>query len=241
MTKTIERTAYRYEELPEKVQHEILWHSGGLDGSVVHDTAERLNGYLADVVGGTHVIELCWSLSHCQGDGVAFYGQVYIEDMIAAIEGHSNDGWWNEESWKTLDPQGILPILHEMVAHGLRLTLERTDISNHYSHWNTFRTTWEEGGCPMADLANTDCMYPGPSDREWDAVTEFFRKLSRALEREGYDFIEALEAPDNVKYHYAGAWFDATGRLMEWDEDRDEHAEQLDKADREKHERSLQG
>jgi hypothetical protein len=93
-------------------------------------------------------IELAFSLSYCQGDGVAIYGKINKDEAPSL-------------TW----PTG---------AHHVRL--ERSSISNHYSHWNSFNIEiYDE---------NYDQL---PGDK---VLNSQLRDLCRQLENYGYRYIE---------------------------------------------------
>lgn len=248
MPKTMDVAAYRYEELSENARDSIRYNDQGTQQEVCNDVSDRLQDMLGEILGcsveGPHArrrgdVTLAWSLGYCQGDGVAWYGSWSAQDTVDAIEkiasGQASGGWWDEgnDCHKHIrrDLDAALPTLRELAKHGY--TIVSNEINTHYCHYNTMGFEAEFHGCPMADLGNTECAYV-ISDEAWKTVEEFFRQISRTLEREGYEYLEACESLDDMKYRFAGAWFDEGGRVLEWDDDRDEHIAQLERADSER-------
>lgn len=249
MTKTVQRTAFRYEELSEKVRDDLRFHDTDWHATECSDVSERLTDMLSSITGvsveSPHGrrkgdLTLAWSLGYCQGDGVAFYGSIdcaTFAERLGELLADSSGTWWEPEVLAKLGVnEALVDVLRECGKHGLVLT--STENNTHYCHYNTMSFWFEEHGCPMAELGNTDCAFPIPTPEtgSFKAVEEFLRDVSRHLEREGYDYMEALESLDNLKFHYAGGWFDEDGKILEWDDedDREDHIALLEQLDSER-------
>lgn len=243
MTKTVQRTAFRFEELPEKVRDDLRYRDDDWHGECAHDVSERLCEMLSSFTGASVEsphnrrrgdLTLAWSLSYCQGDGVAFYGSIDTCNFATALEAllaDSSGTWWEPDVLAKLGVEAAIPVLKECAKHGLVLT--STENNTHYCHYNTMSFWLEQHGCPMAELGNTDCAFPvpEPGSEAFDAIEDLMRRLSQHLETEGYQFIEDLESADNLKFHYAGGWFDSDGKVLEWDDEdeRDAHIAALER------------
>jgi hypothetical protein len=82
------------------------------------DLTEYLTDKVVDAVGGeSEDIKVAYSLSYCQGDGVAIYGTIKREDAP-------------DLSW----PEGASYV-----------ELSRNSWGHHYSHWNTFNVDIYDG------------------------------------------------------------------------------------------------
>lgn len=243
MPKTVQRTAFRYEELSRNTQDNLRFHDEDFHDTIRYDVSERLCEIVSQVTGmratpprsrseGPVVVE--WSLSNCQGDGVAFYGGVNSVAMLESLDREDNSGYWVEDlTVISPDLELVRAHLRKLIYHRVDIELARTSISNHYSHYNSFDVEPEHNGCEHEDEGECT-FYPSTDDPQgWEALEEFFRRLSRYCEREGYEYIEDMESPDNLKYHYAGTWFDEDGKVLEVDDEdgREEHLEAMEHAD----------
>lgn len=104
-----------------------------------------------------------WSLSHSQGDGVAFYGPVDMEIVAKRVLTPEDYA-----AWKTLHDDGDITV-----------KLVRNGFGHRYSHWNTMTVSIESNSGDSALLQRIE-----------DAITEDVRKTSRELESAGYKEIE---------------------------------------------------
>jgi hypothetical protein len=82
---------------------------------------------LEEEISDRQELEINYSLSYCQGDGVALYGRIYRE-------------------------QGPTLTWPDRVAY---VDLLRTSISNRYSHWNSFNVEASDEADEPVDLAGT--------------------------------------------------------------------------------------
>jgi len=82
---------------------------------------------LEDSIGDKHELDLAYSLSYCQGDGVALYGRLYRE-------------------------QAPLLTWPDRVAY---VDLVKNSWGYHYSHWNSFNVEASDEADEPVDLAGT--------------------------------------------------------------------------------------
>ena len=124
---TVSRTVFTLDELSDAARQNALekmstWIHEWIEPDQI---TEYLNGELLTMLTGEWAGEISskeltkrvglqieWSLSHCQGDGVAIYGEIYAQDA-PKLEWHNADN--------------------------ARLT--RNGYGNHYAHYNTFDVT----------------------------------------------------------------------------------------------------
>lgn len=131
---------------------------------------------------GYPIDQVEFSLGHVQGDGVAFYGRADATILYKRMKGLPLDAELDER---------LSAFLHETV----RVLIDRTSLSNHYSHWGTMRVRVafqtlshyiEELDDPMVEALEA-----------W--VKEDIPAVSKRLQEEGYAFLayddseEALE------------------------------------------------
>ena len=136
-----------------------------------------ITGYISDMFkqdleeyGLDSLADKCyWSLSYCQGDGVAFYGPIDNDALAAKSPGFA--GLLAEVA--AVDPDCTISIMVEQN-------------NPHYHHWNTMRVTVEHDSRAdeIDDLA--------------EALRELVRdrliELSRQFEKSGYEEIEYMES-----------------------------------------------
>lgn len=176
---------YTINELSEAARCKALeWYrlnrATDFDCELVHEEFQEIlaeKGYPTD--------RLYWSLSHCQGDGVAFYG--VIQDPVQVMQrvcpelygllyvylsmadGEPSDAIYND-------------FLFEIVRTG----------SYHYNHYNTMGV-W---------LTTYDDNFPDEVSellkRITAAIEEDVKETSRYLEKLGYDELEYLESDENL-------------------------------------------
>lgn len=104
--------------------------------------------------------KIYFSLSHCQGDGVGFYGDVDLETF---------------SKWKNLSlPEGFSDAFHFII--------EKRD--NHYDHEYTGYADWEEWGIDRPE------DWVGLADGVKLELQEAYRDTSRQLAREGYEELD---------------------------------------------------
>ena len=141
----------------------------------LHETfePELLTEYFRTLLddSGLSNLNCYWSLSYCQGDGVAFYGRLDIDALLAC------------EACKAIWPE--LKYLQEVNEPYIKI--ER---SNHrYNHWNTM----------YIDINVEDYYDDNPKvntlvEERIETVkiflTSYIRKISKELEKVGYDDIK---------------------------------------------------
>jgi hypothetical protein len=122
-----------------------------------------------------------WSLSHCQGDGVAFYGRV--------------DNVWDLASRLLTQSEFDLLVNHQD-DFDLSIEITRNGWASHYAHWNTmdvYLELYEHEEGVLTDVVR-DVI-----DRFHKLVEQDVKDVSRTLEKEGYDQIEHLESDEYIR------------------------------------------
>lgn len=179
---------YSASELTGKAKESALeWYRGLWDSSDADAITEMFKSRLEEA--GLSELEPRWSLSYCQGDGVAFYGRVDLEELASK------------------QPHVKALLVSESIADD-RLEgfeMEVISISSHYSHWNTMRTSViaPDG---MEDLGGKLC----------ETLDAILVDLSRQLEKEGYTEIEYLTGEERfLETAEANEWeFTENGELF---------------------------
>ena len=122
---------------------------------------------------GFEETEVYWSLSGCQGDGVAFYGRVYPESL------------------KEKDRQARA-LITALEAAGDDLYIEITGGGGHYHHSNSMTIEIEfENELDDEDLpARLKIARPALRENLEEYLNERVKEISRELEKSGYAEIE---------------------------------------------------
>ena len=118
-------------------------------------------------------VKIYWSLGYCQGDGVAFYGTVYPEDL------------------KEKDSQAR-KFIEALEKAGDVLSIGINGENNHYHHWNSMTVEIEfENESEDEDLpARLKIARPALRENIEEYLNERVKEISRELEKSGYAEIE---------------------------------------------------
>lgn len=131
-------------------------------------------------------VEVFWSLSYCQGDGVAFYGSVYTQDL------------------KEKDPCAA-QFIKALEKAGDILSIGISGENNHYHHWNSmtveveFESEDDEHLPPRLRIAR-----PVLRENLEEYLSEKVKEISRELEKSGYAEIEYRMSEDAVREDLQG-------------------------------------
>ena len=124
-----------------------------------------------------------WSLNYCQGDGVAFYGEIDLEKVLHYhLDDFSKDElrrlyWLNNE-------------------FGVSIETERNSYGHRYSHAYTMVVSID---CDYrTDYRHTE-QYDEVLQKLEEVILNSVRSLSHKLERLGYDFIERVECDEMIR------------------------------------------
>ena len=126
-------------------------------------------------------VEVFWSLGYCQGDGVAFYGSVYPEDLKE----------------KDADAKKFIEALEKA---GDVLSIGITGENNHYHHWNSmtveieFEDEDDETLPPRLRIAR-----PVLCEEFEEYLSDKVKEISRELEKSGYAEIEYRYSEDAIR------------------------------------------
>jgi len=131
---------------------------------------------------GFPCVEVFWSLGYCQGDGVAFYGSVYPEDL------------------KEKDSQAR-EFIAALEKAGDVLIISLTGENNHYHHWNSMTVEIEfESETDDEDLpARLKIARPVLRENLEEHLAGRVKEISRELEKSGYAEIEYAYDEDAIR------------------------------------------
>lgn len=169
-------------------------------------------------------LQIEFSLGHCQGDGVAFYGKIGNEAAERLMKRllnperdaiNSVDRVKNLMAYKHIEP--MMRVIRECSEVGLEIA--KNDFGNHYSHFNTMSLC--DDSEPMdhflddeeiTDLeVSTGIKGLGKDTlatwgaiwlRFCQALKEDIVETSRTLEQEGYKLIEAVSSEEEVVWEF---------------------------------------
>jgi hypothetical protein len=189
---TVELTLYQYHELEGKAKEKAKqWWLGCWDENdnrrvtqLFKDALEEA-GYPADDIG--------WSLSYCQGDGMAFYTNKNDGGNLRRIWLRRIASGWSKE-----DRRSLYKILAaEELEDCFWLTITRNSFGHHYSHHNTMVADIEHENfeCEVDDF---DLLMKF-KDRLVKDIQDDVRDLSRELATKGYEEIEDMQSDESVE------------------------------------------
>ena len=122
---------------------------------------------------GFEAVKVFWSLGYCQGDGVAFYGRVYADDL------------------KGKDPEAK-KLIERLEKAGDEISIEITGANNWYHHRNSmtveidFENEREEDDLP----SRLKIALPALREEFEDYLSEKVKEISTELEKSGYAEID---------------------------------------------------
>ena len=200
--KTIHTVAYEFYELDYKAKEKarsLCRDSNNEVGISVDDVSEDFKNTLAEI--GLGELKAWWSLSCCQGDGVAFDGQVDLDAFIAKqpeiLENIKKWGWTAERYTKFLIGEDFCKDVIGLAAQGVQIGAH-IKLRGHYTHWNSMDVTFEI-------LCAGDNEDPGASERQEKKVNElqeqfheYIKDLSRQFESDGYAIIEGNSSDEYI-------------------------------------------
>ena len=188
--RTVEIKLYKIGELDEDVRACVVSEHRRLKrrmGDVTEYVTERLEQELDYFGLPSDALE--WSLSYCQGDGVAFYGIVDVNRLRVAL-GLLTDPKQTPcpDVTETMHDEivALLGVLRRNFAEEVSLAIDGNSFSYHYSH---ARTMEAEGGI---DPTNEDEVVL------YEAFLSYIHAVSRYLETLGYSIIEDIESDESI-------------------------------------------
>lgn len=148
---------------------------------LTEDFRERLAGR------GFEDTEVYWSLGHCQGDGVAFYGRVYPDDL-------------REKDAKAKR------LIDSVRAAGEEIFIEITGKNNHYHHLNSMRVEIEyTNQTDDEDLpARLKIALPALRQELEDYLADTVREISREFEKSGCAEIDYRYSDEAIRADLSG-------------------------------------
>lgn len=177
---------FNYSELNKDAKEkaiEVVRNTDIFGQELVWDLNEAFESTLKSL--GLDGIEIDFSLSHSQGDGVAFYGYIDNEHLW---------NWVNDS--KLSDDEVKLIALCQLGRANLDINIERNFLSSRYSHPNTMEVSipfYDGDDLPFDDDRMEELM----SGLELK-IKEVVQDKSMELERLGYNMINDYYSDENL-------------------------------------------
>lgn len=172
---------YQYDELTVSAKENARkWFAESLNEEFSYETeciTENMQNVLEEK--GYEGLDLHWSLSHCQGDGVAFYGRLTTEELVNLSERLLSD-----KDYQRLKLVGTLADFE----------IEISDTNNRYHHYNSMRV----------DIDDVQSLEDFPKiweliEKLKNAIAEDIRNISRELEKQGYEEIAYYYSKESIE------------------------------------------
>jgi hypothetical protein len=202
------KVVYTYDELSDKAKKAVVERVREVDYECInsYEVEETIQDHVLSVLTESATwdklsdLKIEFSLNHCQGDGVAFYGRLYRNDAPRL-------------NWGILqDNVGLQEVRLVRNSHG-----------NHYSHYNCFNLEFynedgdligTDGGSrndivvylkedmtsSLAGTSDTDKMTAGQLAM-WQCMTDInkaLRQLSKDCERVGYQVMDDMTSEQSA-------------------------------------------
>ena len=172
-----------FDELSEKAKESAIENERSNGRRFDEDDAafltEDFQNQLAEK--GFEAVKVFWSLGYCQGDGVAFYGGVYADDL------------------KGKDPE-TKKLIERLEKAGDEISIEITGANNWYHHRNSmtveidFENENEEEDLP----ARLKIALPFWREEFENYLSEKIKEISTELEKSGYAEIDYRYADETI-------------------------------------------
>ena len=165
MPRKYELLTFEYAELSDKAKKVALEEMR--ERATQWDNSDQITELFKEILGGCGypTDDISWSLSCCQGDGVAFYGVIDTKTVINRLYAD--------------DPDKIAAIMKLWDTGLFDMKIVRNDFGHRYSHPNTMRVEMSENaydtdeGFQLAESVAAD-------------ILAHVKDTSRVLEKTGY-------------------------------------------------------
>ncbi len=175
---TAEITIYKFKELSEESKETARnWWKEAFDENDSDNVTQPMKDKLEDI--GLPSEDIRWRLSNCQGDGVAFYGSVDVEEYLIANK-------LKTKFRKLFDKDKDLLISN--------VEINKSSSFHMYDHHNTMSISYNEdfhGGYdnPSREQALEDFT---------DHLQDHIKELSKEFAKLGYEEIEYITSDEVV-------------------------------------------
>lgn len=172
--RTEEIKIYNFEELSDKAKEKARdwWKNDGLDEHERDSITESFQEKLEKL--GLPTEKVCWGLSCCQGDGVAFYGNVDIEDYLTKNK--------LKTTYKELLNNGDVLIWDVEIYNN----------NHHYNHYNTMSIRYNLDYNQITDELEE------LAEELTDHILSHIKEISKDFETSGYKQIDYYNSDEYV-------------------------------------------
>lgn len=164
---------YEYDELSVEAKEVARkWYTDSMNEDFSFESEQITESFTDELseLGYTDV-EVNWSLSHCQGDGVAFYGTLYTQELLKIAKRLLSERDYNR-----------LEVIGE--CEDVSVEINRSGWGN-YHHWNTMSVELVDAHCWEDYPKVLELLEKLVEEIEKDVVT-----ISKRLEEQGYAEID---------------------------------------------------
>lgn len=187
----VETTIYKYEELSEKAREKVF---DRFKDTLIDWNAESLKDVYEERLSELHYPkdDIRWRLSSCQGDGMAFYGHVYNDDV--------------KEIAKRLMSEEDFNKIESEVWNNIKLSINKSGAFHMYDHFNTMIVQIESNS-EFDEL-----------ERLEDLISEDVKSVSIELEDFGYSYLDPSKEEIEEQIKEAEEEYYADGRKFIYEE-----------------------
>ena len=141
-----------------------------------------------ETLGYYNLEDIRFSLTYCQGDGVAFYGKITYEPYFTSIIS------------RLLDEDKVRLIVEDFYECSMSINVYPNSHGNRYSNWETMEVDCQFDESYIKSVYGIEKAekFNKIFDELEDKIKEEIRKVSKHLEREGYEIIESYYADSYV-------------------------------------------
>jgi hypothetical protein len=188
------KKVYTFNELsPEAQDKAIQDHIEGIEWSFESELISEDFKYELEEL-GYPTDDVPWSLNHCQGDGVAFYGMVDVSVVAKRL----------------LEPSEYEFLMDVRDEIRLEYDIIKNAYGYHYSHWNTMEVEMVlesySDRLDFDDYGNDEEVDTELSEKVkniaiklHDLINDDVKDVSRKLEGSGYATIDYIQNEENVR------------------------------------------
>lgn len=187
----VEVKIYKFEELSDDAKKNAIDKNRDFyDDILSENILEYYEGELLEL--GYPTDDICFDLGYCQGDGMAFYGDVDLEKILTTRV--------SELEEFGLDKHDLRRIKF-LVNEGIEVKLNRNSYGYHYSHFNTMDVEgdWVENYAYEETNQKTLNALDKSFDKLLDFIDKDIRTVSKNLEDKGYNIIEHYTSDEVIE------------------------------------------
>ena len=178
--RTITKNLYKFEELEDESKERAIKNYRErndlyFEGEMLE---EDMNYKLSEY--GYKNMEVNFSLTYSQGDGVAFYGTISGEDFEYWLKIHKKE-FTRYELKKIKDERPFIQI-----------NITRTSMGYHYSHYNTMDVE------VYVENYEDNEVLQRIQDKIYEIVDDEIRDISKELENQGYAYFEECQSDEYI-------------------------------------------